>query len=182
MSHLNSYFGDIGESIWYPGNIRISCARPSYVQSTNRFSFWYSCNSSMKSELGMYTPATHWTRKITKSWASNIGHNLSAAQRYPNYPLLGIFFWDPKKKFLKGVVWFSEISRPCRDSIYESEEGSFVRLALPLQQEDSTRLQKNQIYDLATPHILGHFGEVAASVLRCSQQLGSGLWWSLDGK
>ena len=115
MSHLNSYFGDIGESIWYPGNIRISCARPSYVQSTNRFSFWYSCNSSMKSELGMYTPATHWTRKITKSWASNVGRNLSAAQRYPNYPLLGIFFWDPKKKFLKGVVRFSKISRLCRE-------------------------------------------------------------------
>ena len=151
------------------GDGKGSRVRPAYIQSTNRFSFWY-------------TPAIHWTWKIVKSQASNVGRNLWAAWRYPNYPLLGIFFWDPKKKFLKGVVRFSEISRPCRDSIYESEEGSFVRLALPLQQEDSTRLQKNQIYDLATPHILGHFGEVAASVLRCSQQLGSGSWWSLDGK
>ena len=84
------------------GDGKGSRVRPAYIQSTNRFSFWY-------------TPAIHWTWKIVKSQASNVGRNLWAAWRYPNYPLLGIFFWDPKKKFLKGVVWFSEISRPCRE-------------------------------------------------------------------
>ena len=80
-----------------------SRVRPAYVQSTNRFSFRYSCNSSMKSGLGMYIPAIQSTRKIAKSRANDVGHNLLSRTRiYKLSPFRKIFLGF-QKNFPKRI-------------------------------------------------------------------------------